>query len=77
MSSEEPSTSCRALAAMGLDLSTLPIYQRGVDAEQDCEKALKDPKGYLDGKPGLEAAFIADIRRQRALGVSVGAAWIT
>ena len=60
----------KSLASLGLDLATIPMYQRGLAAERDCDKALSDPKGYLASKPGLEAMFIADIRRQRAKGVA-------
>ena len=66
-----------SLQNLGLDLRTIPMYQRGVQAQADCEKALTNPKGYLDAKGGLEAQFIADIRAQRARGVTVGASWIT
>ncbi len=67
----------KSLQNLGLDLLTIPMYQRGMRAQADCEKALTNPKGYLDAKGGLEAQFIADIRAQRARGVTVGASWIT
>ena len=52
------------LKTLGLDLSTIPLYRRGVEAEADCEKALKQPKAYLDGKPDLEEKFLEDKKRQ-------------
>ncbi|MFI2314059.1 hypothetical protein ACH5AP_14805, partial [Streptomyces anulatus] len=65
------------MGRLGLNLSSIAMYQRGKKAAADCDLALTDPKAYLEAKKQSMDDFIKDIKYQRSQGRQIGASWIT